>query len=446
MDGAAVAESVRSFALLAGAAALVALVARRFAIQYTVALVLFGLALAVLAPRLSLAITPEVVLLVLLPGLVFEAAYHMDLSELRTSFGWVVILAAPGVLVSAAVVAVILHLAAGLPLDLAFVVGAIVSATDPAAVIATFRTMRAPPRLSTLVEAESLFNDGTAIVLFSVAVRIVLGPVEPADIVVSVIGTVLISAAIGAVAGFVATWIVARVDDHLVELTISVVLAYGTYLLADEFHESGIIATVVAGIVLGTYGRRIGFSDRAREALDIVWEFTAFLLTAFVFLLVGLAITVSDLVNALAPIAWGVVAILLGRAFVVYVMLGVPARLLGRRLTSAALPLAWLHVMFWAGLRGAVAVALALALPVDMPQRALLQSITFGIVLFTLLVQGTTIDFVLRRTGIGGAEPAAEAGSAGTGASAGSTIAGAATAAGATTTASTTASAPSADA
>ena len=408
MEGAAVAESVRNFAILAGAAALVALVARRFAIQYTVALVLFGLGLAVLAPHLSLVITPEVVLLVLLPGLVFEAAYHMDLAELRSSFGWVVILAAPGVLVSAAVVAVVLHLAAGLPLDLAFVVGAIVSATDPAAVVATFRTMRAPPRLATLVEAESLFNDGTAIVLFSVAVRIVLGPVEPADIVVSVVGTVLISAVIGAVAGFVATWIVARVDDHLVELTISVVLAYGTYLAADEIHESGIIATVVAGIVLGTYGRRIGLSDRAKEALDIVWEFTAFLLTALVFLLVGLAITLSDLAGAIVPIAWGVVAIIIGRAFVVYVMLGVPARLISRGRGSTAIPLAWLHVMFWAGLRGAVAVALALSLPIDMPQRALLQSITFGIVLFTLLVQGTTIDLLLRKTGVGGSGPAPE--------------------------------------
>jgi CPA1 family monovalent cation:H+ antiporter len=146
-------------------------------------------------------------------------------------------------------------------------------------------------------------------------------------------------------------------------------------------------------------------SRETQAALDTVWEFLAFLLTALVFLLVGLAISLPQLVNALAPILWTVLAILVGRAIVVYLLLGGTSRIISDRY-HPAVPVAWLHVMFWAGLRGAVAVAMALSLPPDFPQRTLLQEITFGVVLFTLLVQGTTTELVMRWTGTGAAAPA----------------------------------------
>jgi CPA1 family monovalent cation:H+ antiporter len=403
-QGGAVLATVESFALLLGVAALVALVARRVNVPYSVALVLVGLAVSAASPGSGIEISPELVLVVLLPGLVFEAAYQIDVRELRRSFGWVVVLAAPGVLVSAAIVAVVLHLATGMDLGIAFLVGAMVSATDPVAVVATFRRLRSPGRLATLVEAESLFNDGTAIVVFAIALRAIAGPVTAADALVSFVAAVALSGVIGGVAGFAASRVIARVDDHLIELTISVVLAYGTYLLADELHQSGIIATVVAGAVLGSYGRQIGMSKRTVEALDTVWEFVAFILNAIVFLLIGIATSVSGLVDALPSIAWGIVAIVAGRAIVIYGILGVPARLAHTKAGSPAIPVAWLHVMFWAGLRGAVAMALALSLPADLAQRSLVQGIVFGIVLFTLLVQGTTIGLVVRRPGVG-AEP-----------------------------------------
>ena len=157
----------------------------------------------------------------------------------------------------------------------------------------------------------------------------------------------------------------------------------------------------MAGVVIGTYGRAVGLSPRALEAMDTVWEFIAFLLTAFAFLLVGLAISFSDLLAAAPSILWGLVAILIGRAVVVYGLLGGAARLVRGRRPRTAVPLGWLHVLFWAGLRGAVAVAMALSLPADFPQRALLQEITFGIVLFTLFVQGTTAERVVARLGAG---------------------------------------------
>jgi CPA1 family monovalent cation:H+ antiporter len=331
------------------------------------------------------------------------------------------LLAGPGVLVSASIVAAALHFGAGLALPQAFVVGAMLSATDPAAVIATFKRLASPRRLATLVEAESVFNDGTGIVVFALAVDFVSRPVGAAEIGFTFVWVTLASTALGAVAGYVASRILPTVGDHLIEISLSVVLAYGTYLAADAFHLSGVIATAVAGIVLGTYGRKNGLSPRTEEALDTVWEFVAFLATAFVFLVVGFAISIRALADVASPIAWAFAATLAGRAVIVYGLLGV-WRLVQRRTPSpkparkrkghqaagrdgtaghneAAIPLDWLHVVFWSGLRGAVSTALALSLPLDFPNRSALQGITFGVVLVTLLLQATTAELVVARWG-----------------------------------------------
>jgi CPA1 family monovalent cation:H+ antiporter len=397
---------------LVAAAGIVGLLLHRFAIPipYTVALVVLGMVAGALLP-ISLQVSPEIVLLVLLPGLVFEAALRIDIDDFRRTLGGIVLLAAPGVLVSAAIVAAVLAIATGLPIELGFVVGAMVAATDPVAVVSTFKQLGSPRRLATLIESESLFNDGTALVVFTVAVQVALGPVEPGAVVLSVVTIIVASTAIGVAIGWVASRMIAAVDDHLVELTLSVAAAYGTYLVADRLHQSGIIATVVAGLLIGNHARRVGMNPRSLEALDTVWEFFAFLLTAVVFLLIGLAIGVGELLTALPWIAWGIVAILVGRAIVVYALLGGASRLVLGRRSRHVLPTAWLHVLFWGGLRGAVAIAMALSLPVDFPQRDLLQALTFGIVLFTLLVQGTTIEWLIERVGVGRARVADAVGS-----------------------------------
>ena len=343
--------------------------------------------------------TPELVLLVILPGLVFEAAYRLRLDELRRWFSGLLLLAVPGVLVSAGIVALVLHQATGLRADLAFIVGAMVSATDPAAVVATFKRLAVNRSLATIVDGESLLNDGTGLVLFAIAVRAVTEPVGPSDATVSFVGAVVISVGIGLAAGILAARLIAGVSHHLIELTISGVLAYGTYLLADGFHLSGVIATVTAAVVLGNYGPGRALSVTGEDAIDTVWEFVAMVLTAVVFVLIGMAIPPVRLLGSLGPILWVVVAMLLGRMLIVYGLLGAVSRLAPLPGLAAAMPGPWLHVLFWGGLRGAVAVAMALALPVDVPQRALLQEITFGAVLFTLLVQATTIAWVVRRAG-----------------------------------------------
>jgi Na+:H+ antiporter len=388
---------VELFVLLVTVATAVALVARRSALPYTVALVMAGLGISILFPSTQVGITPELILAVLLPGLVFEAAYKIDLGELRRAFGAVAILAAPGVLITAGVVAIVVSTVTDLDFRMAFLLGAMISATDPVAVVSLFKRLHAPRRLATVVESESLLNDGTGVVLFAIALRAITEPVSIADGAVAFVVTVVVSAAIGTGAGLLAVRLMQVADDHLLEVAISVIAAYGTYLIADRIHESGIIATVVVGLVLGTEGGAVRLSRRTREALDITWEFVAFLLTALTFLLMGLAIS-PDLLDRAAPvIAAGFVAITLARAFVVYVVVGGGERLLPG---PSRMPVGYLHVMFWAGLRGAVAVALALALPTSLPNRSLLQGAVYGVVLVTLLVQGTTVSQVVLRSGI----------------------------------------------
>jgi len=380
---------------------LIAFVAGRLRLPYTVVMVLVGLAVSVVPLGGSvIEVSPELAVTLLLPGLVFEAAYRLDGNELRRSFGGVALLAVPGVLITAVVVAVVLQATTGLALEQAFLIGAIVSATDPVAVVATMRQLRAPSRLVTLVDAESLFNDGTAVLVYAIALAGLGGEISLAAGAVDFVVGIGASVAIGALLGFAIAWLAGRTEDHLIELTLTLLAAYGTYMAAGIVHQSGIIGVVVAGIVVGTYRHDTLFTARAREAIDTVWEFLAFVLTGVAFLLIGIAISVDLLREAAVYIAWGVVAVLVGRALVIYGLLG-GSSWIGHRLGVAPqIPTAWLHVINWTGLRGAVAMALALSLPSEVPNRELLQGTIFGIVLFTVLVQGTTAERVVRWAGI----------------------------------------------
>jgi len=396
------AESVGLFVALIAVASIVVLVSRGLGIPDEVGLLLVGLGAALFIPPQTL-VTPDLVLLVLLPGLIFEAAYRLDFDEFRTSLWSVGLLAVPGVLITAAVVAFVLSAAIGMDPKLAFLVGAMISPTDPAAMVAAFARLRTPSGLATLIQSESLLNDGTGIVLFTVALGFVSGTATVEGAVLAIGYAIVGSVVIGLALGFAASRLVATIDDSLVEITITVALAYGAYLLADQVHLSGIIATVVAGITLGNYGKRIGMSERTREAVSVFWGVVAFVLTALVFLLVGVAIRLDALLEARSAVLWAALAILAARDLAVYGMLGLTGAAL-RGAGLATMPPGWLHVTFWAGLRGAVAVALALSLPADVPQRHVLQEIVFGVVLVTILVQGTTVPFVVGRA-LGTATP-----------------------------------------
>jgi len=408
VSGSTTVGAMEVFVVLVAAASIVAVLSRRLVVvPYSVALVLLGVVVAILRPPVEIRIEPQLILAVLLPALVFEGAYRTDLRLLIPVLPAVLLLAVPGVLVTALLVGAVLSVAIGLDFRLSFLVGTMVAATDPAAILAVMAQSGATRRLTTLVEAESLFNVGTGVVIFSIAVGELVAPIGPAGVALDLVAAFVVSTVIGIAIGFGASLVLNGLDDHLVEVAISLVAAYGSYLLAAQAGFSGLIATVACGLVFSGYGRRFGMSAETRQAIDIVWEFIAFLATTLVFLLIGLAIVVSQLLAAAVASLAVLLALLVSRAAIVYGLLGGSAWLLHRlgRLRTL-MPRSWLHVIAWSGLRGAVSVALALSLPEGLPQRELLQGIVFGATLLTLVIQGPTARPLISRLHLRGDQQA----------------------------------------
>lgn len=338
-------------------------------------------------PSVRPLISAELVLLVLVPGLVFDAAFELDWPTVRRLLPGLVGLAIPGVLITALVVALLLNAAVGIPLALAFVVGAIASATDPIAVVATLERLRMPHALRTLIEGESLFNDGTGLALVAIAVSAATTSLGAGDAAMIFAISVTASAVAGFAVGWLGASLVRSARRGTVAVVVSVLYVYGGYAAAAALGLSGVLVTVVAAITMGNV-LRARSADRAMTAqIDRIWGGLAFLLSALAFLAIGAAIDVASLSGELRAIAVGVFAVLLARALFVYV----PYLFIRSRA-----PIGWAHVVFWSGLRGAIAFAATLALPADLPQRQLLQNISFGIVLVTLIVQGVTAPLVVR--------------------------------------------------
>ncbi len=376
------------------AVSLVAILVRRIRIPYTVALVLAGLALTS-QQQWRLVMTPELVLALFLPPLVFEAAYHLQFKDLRENASSILTLAVIGIMVSAGIVALILVGANVLPLPVALLFGALISATDPVSVTATFKALGAPRSLGALLEGESLFNDGTAIVLFQIALLLVVeGTLDP---VTGLIDFVRISGGgliVGLVLGYLVSLLLIRIDDYLIETTLTTVLAYGAYLLAEHFHVSGVLAVVMAGLINGNIGPKT-MSPTSRIVIFNFWEYVAFLANSFVFLLIGMNVQINELLANLNPIIIAIFAVLVARAIAVYGLSSV------LNVFHHAPPTAHQHVLFWGGLRGAVSLALALSLAqYHFSFERQLLAMTFGVVLFTIIIQGTTIPVVLRGLGL----------------------------------------------
>ena len=306
------------------------------------------------------------------------------------------LMAVPGVLIATLVVAGLVYWLIDIPFAYAVAFGALISATDPVAVISFFRNLGVNKRLSVLVEGESLLNDGVAIVIFSLALTVAGTAGESlvlSEAIIEFLRVALGGVAVGLIAGVaVAHLIVKRVDDHLIENTAMLALAIGTFVLAEELHVSGILAVVAAGIYTGTFVSKRYMSEKTTDAIYSFWELLAYIVTSILFLLMGLRINLGDLLPNLLPIGVAIAAILISRALVVYAVGGISRRYAWK------IPRAFSHVMYWGGLRGAISVALALSL--TGPYAAQLQIMTFGVVLFTLLVQGLSIETVIRRLGL----------------------------------------------
>jgi monovalent cation:H+ antiporter, CPA1 family len=407
-EGSHIPQIVGGLVALLMIAAAVLVLTRRLKFPFTVALVLIGLGLSSTAsvfPRVipalrDLEISPALILYVFLPVLIFESAFNLDPRLLRQNLGAVLTLAVPGLLLSTLLIGVIVTLTTPFSLTAALLLGAILSATDPVAVISLFRRLGAPRRLTILVEGESLFNDATSIVLARIMLGVLLaGQVSGAAVARGALDFALVfigGLAVGAILGLVVAFLLGAVGSDLyLEITLTTILAYLSFLVAEEvLHVSGVTATLAAGLTVGGWGR-VKISLPIRHHLDQFWAYIAFIANALIFLMVGLRVDLSQLWANATLLTWVIVAMLVSRAVVVYGLMP----LVGRLPRAEPIGGAYRAVIFWGGLRGAVALAIVLSLPA-FPERETFVALVMGAVLFTLLAKGLTIEPLVRRLGL----------------------------------------------
>jgi CPA1 family monovalent cation:H+ antiporter len=383
---------VVTLGLLLFIACIVAIVTRKIGLPYSAGLVAAGIMLSLSGYRAGFTLTPELIFTILLPPLVFEAALHLRWDQFRREAPLVLTLAFGGTLLSALVVAAGMHWLAHWSWQAALLFGALIAATDPVSVIAMMKEQTADKRLRFVIESESLVNDGAAAVLFAlVAAWIAGGAVDSGTVTLSLVETVGGGVACGIVVAFGLLLIAGRSDDHLVETTITMLAAYGSFLLAEKIGVSGVLATLAAGMLVGNWRSGRQLTERGREAMVRFWDFAAFLANSVIFLLIGSREATQPIASYLLPAAIGIVLVLLGRAAAIYPI----AFLFGR----TALRLDWMtrHILFWGGLRGGLAMALALAAPAALAEHEELISVAFAVVAFSIFVQGLTMPRLLRK-------------------------------------------------
>ncbi len=381
----------------------VAIATKYIRLPYTIALVLTGLAIALLPNEmtvgLELPLTSDLILFIFLPALLFEGTYNLDFNRLRDDIRTVTVLAVFGVLLTMGLVGLAVHYMLGLDWALAFLFGAIVAATDPIAVLATFRQLRVTNRLSTIVEGESLFNDGTSLVAFSIILGMLGSGKFNLASGIGQFGLLTVGGlVVGSLLGLLCSLLLARIDDHLVETVITLVLAYGTYLISEGLHVSGVIAVVAAGLVLGNFGQAHGMSPSTRAAVNYTWDLLGFVANSLIFILIGLQLNISVLGRYLVPVVVAAVGTLLARALVIGGLNWLVLKRIGH-----PLPGRWLVLITWGGLRGALALAMVLSIPLTLVSdgmREQLLNMTFGVILFSLLGQGLTIRPLLHWLGL----------------------------------------------
>lgn len=412
MTNTTVLTAVLSVMALLFIAAVLSMATRRVRIPFPVTLVTVGMVLGYLIrqvpelrPLNAIQLTPEVLTYIFLPTLTFHAAFTLDARLVMRNLMPILALAIPATLLSAVVAGIGLHWALGMPLAVAVVFGALISSTDASAVLAVFREVGAPKRLRILAEGENLLNDATSIVLFkqlllvvgagAAAVAFTPGLVIAGfgQFIVTFVGGLLV----GVGAGLVCGKLVAMIDDDdLIEILLTTVIAFLAYLAADRvFNVSGVMAVVATGFVLGGWGRT-KYTPDTLHYLENFWGYLAYIVNALTFLLVGLLVDLGDVRQHLGSIAVAVVVALLGRAVGIFTVFPFVNRLPAVEKAD----LRYQSVMVWGGLRGALTLVLALSLPPEFPMRHQIITVTLGVVLFSLLVQGLSLEVVMRYLGL----------------------------------------------
>ena len=384
--------SIPTLGVLLLVASLVAMLSRRLHLPYSVGLVTAGVALALLPTGPQPPLSRELIFNILLPPLIFEAALQLEWRPFRRELPLTLVLAFLGVLIASAVVAAGMHFLLGWSLIGAALFGVLISATDPVSVIAAFKEMKVEPRLGMVVESESLLNDGAAAVLFAVLLAIAAGGATgPGTVSLSFLWIVFGGIGAGVLVAGAVLLIAGRTEDHLVEITLTTIAAYGSFLLAEHFHTSGVLASLAAGLMVGNVGWMGSISDSGRGHVLSFWEYGAFLANSFVFILIGINEAQQPIGLVTVPALLAIGLVLLGRVAAVYPLAALFSR------SKLRLDSRYQHVLFWGGLRGALALALALALPTSIPEHREILMLAFAVVAFSIFVQGLTMPWLLRR-------------------------------------------------
>ena len=372
-------------------AALVAMIARQVRIPYTVILVVAGIALSFFSFTPQFELSKDLIFTVLLPPLIFEATLFIRWRELMHNLPVILVFAIIGVLVSALLTGAGMVYLAGWTWQSAALFGILIAATDPVSVIATFKDAGVHGRLRLLVEAESLFNDATAAIGFGVVLAFVAGQSVSLSATLlngawSIFGGLLI----GALSAGLVLFLTGTTDDHLVELALSTVAAYGSFLIAEDFQASGVLATLTVGILIGNFGLPTAYTDKGRAFIMDFWEFIAFIANSIIFFLIGVREANQNFWGSIGMVIVAIFIVTLGRALAIYplsVFFG------GSKLKIEK---NHQHILFWGGLRGALALALALGLPPEIEYREQIILAAFGVVAFSIFVQGLTMMPLLR--------------------------------------------------
>lgn len=378
----------------------VSIVNRWLKIPYSIALVLIGLIIGQFSLLPELQMNPHLVLLVFLPPLLFDAAINLKLKKLASLWKPVFILATIGVFITVAITALLLHFILGLEPLLAILLACIVSPTDPVSVVAVFKKLGVNSNTISLIEGESLFNDGTAVVLFRLVQASILAGSNfmasiqsiPLEFFLLALGAVCVGGAIG----YVSARVSAFFDDRSLIILLTTIVAYGTYIVAEALHVSEIIAVVVSALVFAKYTTTsILVSSSTIHALKAYWGYLSLVFNSFIFVMIGAHIRLADLANYAPAIAVTVLGLVIARALLVYGLLPISMTGLDSRVK---------HLAFLGALRGSLSMAMVMSLPMDFPNRKVLEIVTFGVVLFTLLVQGLSMEPLSRRLSKGAAD------------------------------------------
>ena len=387
--------SVAQIGLILLVACVVAMLSRRVRLPYSVGLACAGIGLAQFENPAGLVLTPELIYTVLLPPLIFEGALQLEWEPVRRDLLLTSVLAFGGTWISGTVVAAGMHVVLGWSWLGAAMFGALIAATDPVSVIAAFKEMHVDPRLSLVVEAESLLNDGAAAVAFGVLLQIAAaGHAGPAFAAGNFAWMVAGGLAVGGAVGGAALLLAGRTQDHLVEITLTTIAAYGSFLLAEHFHMSGVLATLAAGLIVGNVGWTGVLSGRGRDHIVSFWEYAAFLANSVLFILIGGHAGMHVRQFFTLGAAWTVGLVLFGRIAAVAPLCALFSA------SRWAVPARYQAVLVWGGLRGALALALALAVPESVPERSGIVTGTFAVVAFSVFVQALTMPWMMRAMGV----------------------------------------------